>query len=80
MGMQLIIKTVTQNKIESALGDCAAQCEIFPIEEGLFGLSIPTKVIDSIGDKVIQSKISTLEYFDLWAGAWQKPKSKWRLW
>lgn len=80
MGMQLTIKTTAQNDIESALGDIAAQCEIFPIEAGLFGLSIPTKVFDSVGEKAVKSKLTSLEHFDLWAGSWHKPKSKWRLW
>jgi hypothetical protein len=80
MGIQVIIKTTSEIDIESALGDIAKQCEIFPIEEGIFGLSIPTKLIDSIGEKAAEKKLDSLEHFNLWAGTWRKPKSKWRLW
>lgn len=45
---------------------------IFPIEAGLFGLSIPTKIVDKIGEQAIETKLSTLEYFDLWTGTWRK--------
>ena len=80
MGMQVIIKATAENDIESALGNIATQCEIFPIEASLFGLSIPTKVFDTVGEQAIKSKLASLEHFDLWAGYWRKPKSKWRLW
>lgn len=80
MGIQVVVKATSEKDIESALGVIAAQCEIFPIEAGLFGLSIPTKIIDSIGEQCTETKLATLEHFDLWAGAWHKPESKWLLW
>lgn len=79
MGMQVIIKATSKIDIESVLGDIASQCEIFPIEAGHFGLSIPTKVFDSV-EHSVKTKLTALEHFDLWAGSWYKPKSKWRLW
>lgn len=39
MGLQLIIKA-ERNKIEKALGALTSECEIFPVAEGLFGISI----------------------------------------
>ncbi len=80
MGIQVVIKATSENDIELALGFIAAQCEIFPIEVGLFGLSIPTKIIDAVGSQDIETKLSTLEHFDLWTGAWLKQKCNWKLW
>lgn len=39
MGLQLIIKA-ERHKIEKALGSLTSECEIFPVAEGLFGISI----------------------------------------
>ena len=43
MGLQLIIKA-ERNKIEKALGSLTPECEIFPVAEGLFGISISDEV------------------------------------
>ena len=80
MGIQVVVKATSENDIELALGDIAAQCDIFYIEAGLFGLSIPTKIVDSVGEQATETKLATLEYFDLWTGTWRKQKTKWRLW
>ena len=80
MGIQLVVKSDALNSIESALEKIASQCEIFPIKSGYFGLSIPTKVVDSIGEKQVKLSLAKLEHFDLWAGEWRKTKSKWKLW
>lgn len=44
MGIQVVVKVDTDESIESALGNIASQCEIFPIKDGYFGLSIPKEL------------------------------------
>lgn len=80
MGLQVIIKAESIASIESRLGSLGQQCEVFPIESGIFGFSIPTKVIDTIGDSALEKQLALFEYYDLWSGEWKKPKSKWKLW
>ena len=80
MGIQVIAKAKNVSIIENALGHISNQCEVFPIEPGHFGLSIPTKVVDSIGESATQKILSRLEHFDLWAGSWKKQKPIWQLW
>lgn len=80
MGMQFVIKAKDIKSIESSLGALSNQCEIFPIEAGCFGLSIPTQVIDSVGENSIREKLTALEFFDLWSGVWKKPKPNWKFW
>lgn len=80
MGIQVIVRPDTAKVLESSLKDIVLQCEIFPIDNGYIGISIPTKVLDAYGEKDIEKVLSTLEHFDLWAGSWKKPNSKWRLW
>ncbi|HDZ8012867.1 TPA: hypothetical protein RUS85_003495 [Citrobacter amalonaticus] len=78
MGLQLIIKA-ERNKIEKALGSLTSECEIFPIAEGLFGISISERSLLSAGEADVLQKLEPLTRFDLWQGAWQEPRRRW-LW
>lgn len=78
MSIQLIIKA-EREKIEKALGSLTSECEIFPVAEGLFGISISERSLSSAGEAAILKKIELLTRFDLWQGAWQEPKRRW-LW
>jgi hypothetical protein len=81
MGIQLIAKVADEKAIESLLGaNLAAKCEVFPVANDCFGVSIPTKVVDEVGESTVMGKLALLEHFDLWAGCWCKPKSKWKFW
>lgn len=78
MGLQLIIKA-ERSKIEKALGSLMSECEIFPVAEGLFGISISERSLSSVGEAAILKKLEPLTRFDLWQGAWQEPRRRW-LW
>ncbi|MDV5233177.1 hypothetical protein [Providencia rettgeri] len=78
MGFQLIVKADLK-KIEKTLGSLTSECEIFPIAEGLFGISIPERTLSSVGEDVVLHKLEQLKRFDLWEGSWQKSKRCW-LW
>ncbi|EQA3417225.1 hypothetical protein ACX1JO_000738 [Cronobacter dublinensis] len=76
MGLQLIIKA-ERNKIEKALGSLTSECEIFPVAEGLVGVSISDRILSSAGEAVVQKKLEPLTRFDLWQGAWQESRRRW---
>lgn len=76
MGIQLIIKA-DRKKIEKVLGSLASECEIFPVAEGLFGISIPERSLLSGGEDVVLHKLEQLKRFDLWQGSWQESKRRW---
>ncbi|OMQ20899.1 hypothetical protein [Serratia oryzae] len=78
MGLQLIVKA-DRKKIEKALGSLTSECEIFPIAEGLFGISIPEQSISFVGEDIVLHKLEQLKYFDLWQGSWQESKRRWFL-
>ncbi|HEM8141574.1 hypothetical protein ABN306_16540 [Providencia huaxiensis] len=78
MGLQLIVKADLK-KIEKTLGSLTSECEIFPVAEGLFGISIPERTLSSVGEDVVLHKLEQLKRFDLWEGSWQKSKRRW-LW
>jgi hypothetical protein len=76
MGIQIIVKTKTVSDIETALGGIASECEIFAIDTTDWGVSIPGKVINAVGEQHVEAVLGKLEYFDLWAGAWKSAKPK----
>ncbi|MBA0205644.1 MULTISPECIES: hypothetical protein [Pectobacterium] len=76
MGLQLIVKA-KRNKIEKALGLLTSECEIFPVAEDLFGISIPERSLSSVGEDVVLHKLKQLKRFDLWQGSWQESKRYW---
>lgn len=57
MGLQLIIKA-ERNKIEKALGSLTPECEIFPVAEGLFGISIPERSLSSAGESAVLKNLN----------------------
>nr|WP_303621745.1 hypothetical protein [Providencia rettgeri] len=79
MGLQLIVKADLK-KIEKTLGSLTSECEIFPVAEGLFGISIPERTLSSVGEDVVLHKLEKLKRFDLWEGSWQKSKRRWLWW
>jgi len=69
MGLQIIVKA-DHKKIEKALRSLTSECEIFPISEGLVGISIPERSLSSVGEDVVLHKLEQLKRFDLWEGSW----------
>lgn len=71
MALQFIIRSLHADAIARALADTAAECEIFPLDAPhRFGLSIPTKVVDTVGEDTLRARLATLCHYDLWAGQW----------
>lgn len=48
MGLQLIVRA-DYKKIEKVLGELMSECEVFPVAEGLLGLSISEHILSSRG-------------------------------
>ena len=74
MGIQIVIVATSQAEVVDKLGSAAPFAEIFPLPGGNFGISIPFKVVDDIGEQVVLRRISAFKYFDLWSGEWRPPK------
>jgi hypothetical protein len=80
MGIQLVIDTAKTPGWEQALGAIAFHCEVFSVGAERLGVSIPTNVVDDFGKSEVTKMLEALRYFDLWAGMWNEPKSKWKFW
>jgi len=74
MGIQVVVVARNQAEVVEILGSAAPFAEIFPLPEGNFGISVPFKVVDDIGEQAVLDRISAFKYFDLWAGEWKSPK------
>jgi hypothetical protein len=71
MALQIIILNQPAEAISRQLGNIASQCEIFPMSGGYVGVSVPKKVLDSIGgEDRIREKITGMNYYDLYKGQW----------
>jgi hypothetical protein len=70
MGVQIIVEAADAVNIATALGSAADQCEMFPMGSALLGVSIPSRVVDLIGEQVLLRKLGTLKWYDLWEGKW----------
>lgn len=75
MGVQLVVTADTPLNVERALGQIAPECEIFPMAPGRIGLSVPTHVVDKVGEEVLRKRIAELRHFDLWQGQWSERDS-----
>ncbi|WP_175818860.1 hypothetical protein [Burkholderia sp. BCC0419] len=74
MGIQVIVAAGSRAEVVEKLGNAAPFTEIFPLPGGNWGISIPFKVVDDIGEQVVLGRISALKYFDLWVGEWKPPQ------
>lgn len=76
MGLQLIVRA-DYKKIEKVLGELMSEREVFPVVEGLLGLSISEHTLSSQGEDAVLSKLERLKRFDLWQGSWQSARRRW---
>jgi hypothetical protein len=70
MGLQFVAQSYSMDAIERRLGDLAQHCEVFPLKLGYYGVSIPTRIFDSVGEARIYERIRALKRFDLYEGIW----------
>lgn len=70
MGLQIILKDTNENEIYSILNTVIENSELFLINKNLYGISIPTKIIDTIGEDKIFTLLDKFIYYFLWDGKW----------
>ncbi len=72
MALQFVIRAQHVEDIERELGQVFGECEVFPIRSGHFGLSIPQRTVEAVGEPNLRAALAALSHFDLWAGAWNQ--------
>jgi hypothetical protein len=71
MSLQIILRTPADIGL---LPLDTSAIETFPVPDGMLGVTIPTKIVDSVGQQKITPALSQIEHFDLWAAQWNIPK------
>jgi hypothetical protein len=74
MGLQLIVQAESEASIARLLGRDAERTEVFQLEGELWGLCIPMKVVDEVGEETFRQRLSALNIFDLYQGKWHYSK------
>jgi hypothetical protein len=68
MGLQIVIDAKEIGEATHALEAGGAACEIFPMPNDQVGISIPTRVFETVGDAAMTMILSSFSYIDLWSG------------
>ena len=71
MSLQIILKTPADAHV---LPVDVSTIETFPLPGNMFGVAIPTNIVDTVGEQQIVAALKQVEHFDLWAGQWNLPK------
>lgn len=70
MGLQLVVQANDEQSVSTALGPLAESTEVFPVAGALWGVSVPAKLIDSIGEKAVRLRLAQFNVYDLYIGRW----------
>ena len=71
MGLQLVIQANSNTELTKSLGSLIEFVELFPVTGSLWGLSVPTKVLDSISEETIESSLAKFNVYYLYSGEWR---------
>ena len=71
MGLQLVVQAESEATIVKLLGSAGPMTEMFQLSGDLWGISIPTRVVDELGESVIWKRLSSVSVFDLYEGHWR---------
>ena len=68
MPLQFIVHKVEGKIVQQVLHAIDPHIEVFTIDGLGIGISVPSKVIDRVGDEKILSALDKFDYYDLWSG------------
>lgn len=71
MALQFIVQTQSSSELSTSLSKLAESIELFPVSSALWGISIPTKVVDVVGEDRIRSSLVKFNVYNLYAGEWR---------
>jgi len=71
MSLQLIVQCGSVAEVETMLSaSCGSATEVFAIDTDNIGISIPTLLLDSVGEDRIRAALSHVRVYDLYCGIW----------
>jgi hypothetical protein len=72
MSFQLIARCGSLREIEDNLNPVCAGAEVFYIDRDHVGISVPTRLLDAVGEDAIRAALRHIPVYDLYAGVWNK--------
>jgi hypothetical protein len=70
MSLQFIAHKVSVSDIEKRLASLDCEAEVFPIHSDHVGISVPTRLVESVGEHKIRAAMRNIRIYDLYSGAW----------
>ena len=70
MSLQLITRGITLSDVERSLDLLDGRAEVFPIDREHVGISIPTRLLDTVGEEKVREALRHLTVYDLFSGVW----------
>lgn len=72
MSLQLIARCGSLREIGDRLAPVCAGAEIFAIDREHVGISVPTRLLDTVGEDTVRAALRQISVYDLYAGVWSK--------
>ncbi|OWU84761.1 hypothetical protein ATO6_10550 [Oceanicola sp. 22II-s10i] len=74
MARHLVVRSEGRaDEVGQRLTALDAHIEVFALDDGDLGVSVPEKVIEAIGEDAVPRALADLTYYDLWSGEWHNP-------
>jgi hypothetical protein len=70
MSLQLTARGVSLNDVERRLDLLDGRGEVFLTDPEHVGISIPTRLLDAVGEDKIRKALKEMIVYDLYAGVW----------
>ena len=70
MSLQLIVRGISLSDVERSLDLLDGGAEVFSIDRELVGISIPTRLLDTVGEEKVREALRHLIVYDLYSGVW----------
>jgi hypothetical protein len=70
MSFQLITRGISLIDVERSLGLLDGRAEVFSIDTEHVGISIPTRLFDTVGEDKIREALRHMMVYDLYSGDW----------
>ncbi|CAB3638890.1 hypothetical protein LMG24238_00096 [Paraburkholderia sediminicola] len=70
MSLQLIVRGISLSDVERSLDLLDGKAEVFSIGREHVGISIPTRMLDTVGEEKVREALRHVTVYDLYSGVW----------
>lgn len=71
MSLQLIARCSGVAEVEAMLAPvCGDRAEVFVIDAHSVGISVPTSLLDAVGEDAVRAALTHVRIYDLYSGVW----------